>query len=263
MSRIQIDKNSGLSNRPVYEVAVVAPALNEADNLRELLGEIDRAFAGTPRRHQVVIVDDGSDDATPTELAALADEFEHLVTLRHDTPLGQSAALWSGINAAESPIVCTLDADLQNDPADLPRMIDLLIQHQADLVQGDRSANRRDHVLRKIASAVGRFARWLIVSDATRDTGCGTRVMRTDTARYLPLDRPGMHRFIPACVAGFGGRVIETPVNHRPRQHGKTKYGTGILKRGLPGLRDCFVVRALIRRGQRGTEVHVRAVAVD
>lgn len=242
-------------NRPTnaptdFDLAVVIPALNEAGNLRPLVEQIDRAFASTPIRYQIVVVDDGSRDATAAELKPLAETRRDVCVASHDKPRGQSAALRTGMQASSAPLIATLDADLQNDPADLPRMLDLLESHHADLVQGDRTANRRDHTARRIASAVGRWARRLIVGDRVRDTGCATRVMRRAFALRLPLDRPGMHRFIPACVAGFGGEVIETPVNHRPRHTGKTKYGTGLIKRGLPGLRDCFRVRRLIRAAQ-------------
>lgn len=247
-----------MPNKPIpsraafaYEVAVVAPALNEAGNVAPLVEQIDAAFAPTGRRVQIIIVDDGSTDATPAQLAALQRRFPQLQTIRHESPRGQSASLHAGIHAADAPLVCTLDADLQNDPADLPRMVELLDEKNADLVQGDRSANRRDHTLRKAASLVGRYARKLIVGDGTRDTGCATRVLRRELALSLPLHRPGMHRFIPACAAGFGGKVVETAVHHRPRHQGQTKYGTGLLKRGLPGLRDCFAVRAMIRHAKR------------
>lgn len=236
---------------PGYDITVVAPARNEEGNLTRLTQEIFQAFHGVGSTCQVVIVDDGSTDDTPRELAALSETYPEFTTRRHAVGLGQSAALFTAIRLAQAPLIATLDADLQNDPADLPAMVRLLRRENADLVQGDRTANRCDHVARRAASHVGCLARHLIVGDRVRDTGCGTRVMRAEIARQLPLDRPGMHRFIPACVAGLGGRVIETPVNHRPRRHGKTKYGTGLVSRGLPGLRDCFTVRAMIRQARR------------
>jgi len=238
-----------------YDLTVVAPARNEAGNLTPLVQQINHAFDATDHRVQIILVNDGSTDATADELATLGDTHPNLVALHHDTPQGQSAALHAGIHAAQAPLVCTLDADLQNDPADLPRMVALLREHRADLVQGDRSANRQDHALRKLATSVGWLARRVIVGDTVRDTGCATRVLRADVARRLPLHRAGMHRFIPACVAGLGGKVIETPVHHRPRHAGKTKYGTGLLKRGLPGIRDCFAVRVMIRQAKRETAV--------
>ena len=238
-----------------FDLSVVAPARNECGNLTPLVDQIRQAFSGRAIRVQVVLVDDGSTDGTAKELAHLVARDPGVCGLTHTSSRGQSASLHSGIGAASAPLVATLDADLQNDPADLPGMIEMLNRHRADLVQGDRTANRRDHLARRVASVVGRWARQAIVGDRVRDTGCATRVMRRSFAVRLPLDRPGMHRFIPACVAGLGGRVIETPVNHRPRHAGRTKYGTGLIKRGLPGLRDCFIVRALIRREQRQAAV--------
>ena len=232
------------------EITLVAPALNEAGNLTPLLEQTDAAFRAAGIVYRVIVVDDGSTDATPAELAVLRQRMPHVDFIRHDTPLGQSAAMHRGIQAATTPLVATLDADLQNDPGDLPRMVKLLRETGADLVQGDRSANRRDHFARRVASVVGRKARGLILGDPVRDTGCSARVLRLEYAQRLPLYRKGMHRFIPACTAGFGGKVVETPVNHRARSAGKTKYGTGLLKRGLPGLRDCFVVRLMIRRAR-------------
>jgi len=238
---------------PVYDLSVVTPAHNEAGNLTPLLAEIRQAFGPTGLRVQVLMVDDGSADATARELSGLMQRDPDLRVLRHDRARGQSAALFQGIAAAAAPLLATLDADLQNDPADLPAMLALLHDQHADLVQGDRSAHRRDHAGRRAASAVGRLFRRVLLRDPVRDTGCATRIMRTEMARRLPLDRDGMHRFVPACVAALGGRVVEIPVNHRPRHTGRTKYGTGVLKRGLPGLRGCFFVRRLQRQHNSAT----------
>ncbi len=240
---------------PPAQITLVAPALNEAGNLTPLLEQVDTAFREAGIAYHAIIVDDGSTDATASELACLGRRMTTLRTIRHEVPRGQSAALYSGIQAAVTPLVATLDADLQNDPADLPRMVALLHETRADLVQGDRSANRRDHAARRAATFVGRLARRIIVGDRVRDTGCATRVIRTALAQRLPLHRPGMHRFIPACAAGLGGKVVETPVNHRGRGVGKTKYGTGLIKRGLPGLRDCFAVRCMIRQARNAPEI--------
>lgn len=234
-----------------YDISVIAPARNEQGNSARLTQEILEAFDSANTTCQIIIIDDGSTDGTPDELASLAATHQNFITRRHPVGQGQSAALFTAIQLAKAPLIATLDADLQNDPADLPAMVRLLRQENADLVQGDRTANRCDHVARRAASVVGCIARHLIVGDRVRDTGCGTRVMRAEFARRLPLDRPGMHRFIPACIVGLGGHVIETPVNHRPRQNGTTKYGTGLFTRGLPGLRDCFTVRAMIRQARR------------
>ena len=233
-----------------YDLTVVAPARNEAGNLAPLLAEVRAAFAGRSERVQVVFVDDGSTDATAAELKGLAAADPDLTVVTHPVGRGQSGALRSGFAAARSATVATLDADRQNDPADLPPMLDRLHTEHVDLVQGDRTAHRADHAGRRLASGVGRLARKHLLHDTVRDTGCATRVLRTELARRLPLDVDGMHRFIPACAAALGGRVVETPVSHRPRRAGRTKYGTDVLRRGLPGLRGCFYVRRLQRHGR-------------
>ena len=248
MSTPTTHPTSGPRVANAYDLSVVAPAHNEAGNLAPLLDQIRDAFNPAGLRVQVLLVDDGSTDATANELNELAQRDHDLKVLRNEHARGQSAALHLGIAAATAPLLATLDADLQNDPADLPAMVTLLRDRCADLVQGDRTARRRDHAGRRAASAIGRWFRRALLHDPVRDTGCATRVMRTEIARRLPLDHDGMHRFIPACVAALGGRVVETRVNHRPRHAGQTKYGTGILKRGLPGLRGCFFVRRLQRQ---------------
>ena len=127
-------------------------------------------------------------------------------------------------------------------------MLRLLKEEEADFVQGDRSRDRQDTWMRRRASWVGRSARNLILNDPVRDTGCSARVMRADLARRLPLQYRGMHRFFPAYAQRLGARIIEYPVHHRPRAAGETKYGVGMLSRGLAGLADCFAVRWMGKR---------------
>ncbi len=179
-------------------VSLLIPARDEAGNPGPLLCEIDRAFADSPHRPQVIFINDGSADATGRQIDRLAADHPHVLALHHPAPRGQSAALRTGLLAAEAPLIATLDADLQNDPADLPRMIDLLHLRAADLVQGDRSAHRRDHLGRRLASAGARWVRRALLADPIRDTGCSTRVLSRELARRLPLHQPGMHRLIPA-----------------------------------------------------------------
>ena len=228
---------------PAADLSILVPALDEAGNLAPLVDQIHRAFAHAPRPPQIVLVDDGSQDDTARNIDALARRHSHVCALHHPRRRGQSAALRTALLAATAPLIATLDADLQNDPADLPRMVELLVARQADLVQGDRTAHRRDPPGRRLASAVGRWTRRALLGDRVRDTGCGTRVLRRELALALPLQRPGMHRFIPACAARLGAVVVETPVAHHPRRRGRSKYGTAPLRRGLPALRDCLWTR--------------------
>ncbi|HEX7008473.1 MAG TPA: glycosyltransferase, partial [Phycisphaeraceae bacterium] len=151
--------------------------------------------------------------------------------------------------------IATLDADLQNDPADLPAMLELVRSGQADMVQGDRSRNRQDNVVRRVGSVVGRrFRRWLL-GDPIRDTGCSARVVRAHIAKQFPLQFKGMHRFMPVYARMLGAQVVEMPVNHRPRAAGQTKYGLGVLNRGIAGFIDCLALRWMMKR-YRDTTVH-------
>lgn len=249
------------------ELSVVAPAHNEQDNVAALADEIAGALGQIDGSFEFILVDDGSTDLTAKNALALiaTRPWMRLVSMR-DTPPpspthpgrgnGQSAAFHAGFRAARGRLVATLDADLQNDPADLPAMIGILRQTQADMVQGDRSHARKDNAIRRIGSIVGRLFRRMILGDAVRDTGCSLRVMRREVALRLPLEFRGMHRFIPVSAARMGYRVVEHPVNHRPRHAGTTKYGLGIAQRAFPALIDCFAVLWMAgrRRSVEATE---------
>ncbi|MFG0285496.1 MAG: glycosyltransferase family 2 protein [Phycisphaerales bacterium JB039] len=235
------------------DLSVVAPAHDEQDNIRPLVEQVAGALEPLGLRWELILVDDGSTDATRREALALMAQRPWLrcVAMTGTPPgrgHGQSAAFHAGFRAARGELIATLDADLQNDPADLPAMLDLLRSAGADMVQGDRSRNRRDSAVRRAGSVVGRaFRRWLL-GDTIRDTGCSLRIMRREIAVRLPLEFKGMHRFIPVTARHMGYTVVETPVAHRPRTAGETKYGMGVAQRALPGLIDCFAVRYMRSR---------------
>lgn len=241
-------------------LSIVAPAHNEAENVVALVEAVGGALSGPEgasalrgREWELVIVDDGSTDATRERLLE-AQRREHrlrIVAMTRTPPGkggGQSAAFWAGFRAARGEVIATLDADLQNDPEDIPRLIRLLEERRADLVQGDRSGDRRDNVVRRAGSVVGRVFRRMILGDTVRDTGCSLRVMTRRIALAIPLEYRGMHRFIPVFAASLGAKVVETPVVHRPRAAGATKYGLGVWQRAIPGLLDCFAVRWMFAR---------------
>ncbi|MEQ9455673.1 MAG: glycosyltransferase family 2 protein [Phycisphaeraceae bacterium] len=230
------------------ELSIVVPALDEEGNVGPLVDEIDRCVRGVGIEVELIVVDDGSRDGTLGVLKAKQSAYGWLRVLHRAEPGGQSAAMAAGIAAARGAWVATLDADLQNDPGDLPEMLAIAKRDGVDLVQGDRSANRRDHAIRRWASAVGRFARGAIVGDRTRDTGCSARVMRAGYAKRLPLQFKGMHRFIPATVRILGGSIAEMRVSHRERHSGSTKYGLGLVNRGVAGFIDCLAVRWMSKR---------------
>mgnify|MGYP002783752166 FL=1 len=243
------------------DLSVVAPAHNEAENVHELVRQVHAALAPLPIRWEFVIVDDGSTDRTAELVASLlpSSPFLRLISMR-DTPPGkgngQSAAFHAGFRAARGNLIAVLDADLQNDPADIPAMLDLLARSHADMVQGDRSHARKDSPIRRIGSIVGRLARRWLLGDTIRDTGCSLRVFKRSFALRLPLEFRGMHRFIPVSVAHMGGKVVEMPVHHRPRLAGTTKYGFG-LGRAIPGLIDLLAVRYMRNRRRPTASVEV------
>lgn len=239
-------------------LSVVAPAHNEQDNIEPLVLEIEKALAAARIPFEAIIVDDGSTDQTRARLLALMPSRPWLrCVAMTKTPKGkgngQSAAFHAGFRAARGSLIAVLDADLQNDPADIPKVIELMRSSGADLVQGDRSHARQDNAVRRVGSIVGRlFRRWLL-GDIIRDTGCSLRVMTREVALKLPLEFRGMHRFIPIMAVHLGYKVVQMRVSHRPRVAGETKYGLGIVQRALPGLHDLFAVRWMKSR-RRPTE---------
>ncbi|MDX2116526.1 MAG: glycosyltransferase family 2 protein [Planctomycetota bacterium] len=240
---------------PTPRISLIAPAHNEAENVQRLVEEVGRAgpglaraLGGEPGDFEFVLVDDGSTDDTRARALALQPErpWLRIIAMTRTPPGkggGQSAAFHAGFRACRAPLVGVLDADLQNDPADLLAMLELLQRQNADMVQGDRSANRRDNLVRRVGSIVGRRFRAWILGDTIRDTGCSLRLLKREIAVQLPLEFRGMHRFIPVTARHLGYKVVEMPVSHRPRVAGETKYGMGVLTRALPGLIDCFAVR--------------------
>jgi len=242
-------------------ISIVAPAHNEEDNIRALVDEVERAGRalagplGVPAGEgfEFVVVDDGSTDLTRARLLELGTSRPWLrVIAMTKTPPGkgngQSAAFHAGFRACRGELVAVLDADLQNDPADLVAMLELLRSANADMVQGDRSRNRRDNLVRRVGSIVGRSFRGWILGDTIRDTGCSLRLLKREIALKLPLEFKGMHRFIPVMARHLGYTVVEMPVSHRARVAGETKYGMGITQRAIPGLIDCFAVRWMRQR---------------
>jgi dolichol-phosphate mannosyltransferase len=234
-------------------LSVVAPAHNEAENIAQLVEQTGLALSAAGVTFELIIVDDGSTDTTRACIAELMAARPWLRGLSmRDTPPGrgngQSAAFHAGIRAARGTFIATIDADLQNDPADLPAMLDLARERNADFVQGDRSHARRDNLIRRVSSRVGRFFRRLILRDVVRDTGCSLRIMRRQVALRLPLEFRGVHRFMPFLAHSMGSVVVEMPVRHRERVAGVSKYGLGITQRAIPGLIDCFAIRWMTSR---------------
>lgn len=229
------------------QLSVVVPVLNEAGNIEPLLAEIRSALDG--RYHfEVLYVDDGSSDATVSELETARLRHRWLRVVTHHRTCGQSAALRTGVMAARGRWIATLDGDGQNDPDDIPRLLDvagyMAAAGQPVLVAGYRT-QRQDNALKRASSRVANAVRSRLLGDATPDTGCGLKVFaRVDFLALPYFDH--MHRFLPALVQRAGGHVTSVEVNHRHRQRGRSKYGT--LDRLLVGVVDLLGVMWLQRR---------------
>jgi glycosyltransferase involved in cell wall biosynthesis len=224
---------------------VVIPVFEERDNLEPLHRELSVALAEVKGGVELIYVDDGSRDGSAEVLLDLAKRDERVRVLRFAENSGQSAAFAAGFQAARGEIVATLDADLQNDPADLPRLLAAL--HHADVVNGVR-LGRRDGLVRRVSSRIGNGFRNWVTRESITDVGCSLRVMRASYLRRVKLYR-GMHRFLPTLLRLEGARVTELPVSHRPRRHGRSKYGIG--NRLFVGLADVFAVRWMQKRQLR------------
>ncbi len=226
---------TGPSNSPA--LYVVVPVFNEEENMSILQSELRSALAGVD--YEIVFVDDGSVDRSVEKI----EKAPQVRILRFEKNTGQSAALYVGIIAARGGTIVMIDADLQNDPADIPRLL-AEISRGADLVCGYR-AQRKDTIAKRLTSRIANFVRSRFTKDGVRDTGCTLKAMRRECVRAL-VPFKGMHRFIPALIKGAGYRLVEIPVNHRPRRFGQTKYGLG--SRALRATIDMFGVRWLLSR---------------
>ncbi len=218
-------------------VSVVVPLFNEEENVPTLQAELVSALDGLD--YEIIFVDDGSGDGTIARIAA----GPRIRVLPFAKNAGQSAAMYAGLHAARGAIAVLIDGDLQNDPADIPRLLGE-IEKGADLVCGYR-AKRKDTRVKRLTSRVANFVRSRFTKDGVRDTGCSLKAMRRECiATLVPFK--GMHRFIPALVKGGGYKLVEIPVNHRARKFGVSKYGLG--NRAVRATVDMFGVRWLLSR---------------
>ncbi|MAR71194.1 MULTISPECIES: glycosyltransferase family 2 protein [unclassified Halomonas] len=225
-------------------LSVVIPAHNEAANLPTLLDEIEQALS--QQAYEVIVVDDGSDDDTWPLLVTRAHRQDTLRPLRHRDSAGQSTALWQAARHARGEWLATLDGDGQNDPADIPALLEAAKAARVDLVGGHR-VTRQDSALKRLSSRVANAVRARLLGDGSPDSGCGLKVIRRQAFLSLPyFDH--MHRFLPALVAAQGGRCLSHPVKHRPRRAGRSHYG--LSNRLWVGITDLIGVRWLQRRSR-------------
>lgn len=226
------------------EISLVIPVYNEEGNLPVLAQEITAAMAGITAVWEVLFVDDGSTDSSLAVIRSLAAGSPQIRYIALEKNSGQSAAFAAGIREAKGGILVTLDADLQNDPADIPAMLDVYGKDGVTMVVGWR-AKRKDTFAKRAASKVGNAVRNWLTRDTIKDTGCSLKVMRADMARNLPVFN-GMHRFFTTLMRLEGAKIVEIKVSHRPRFAGVSKYG--ILDRARKTVFDLLAVRWLQNR---------------
>ena len=218
-------------------LSVVVPLYNEEANVLILQEELRAALNGLD--YEIIFVDDGSVDRTAERIEAAG----NIRLIRFEKNSGQSAAIYAGLTTARGATLVIIDGDLQNDPADIPKLL-AEIARGADLVCGYR-LKRRDTLVKRATSRIANAVRSRYTKDGVRDTGCTLKAIRRECVSTL-LPFKGMHRFIPALVKAAGYRLVEIPVNHRPRRFGQSKYNLG--NRALRATIDMFGVRWLLSR---------------
>lgn len=227
-------------------VSVVLPVHNERPNLGLLFEEVASALGAIS--HELIAVDDGSTDGSDTELHRLRERFPGLRVVTLERRSGQSAAIAAGLDAARGDIVVTLDADGQNDPADILALVQILREQPSVVAAIGYRTPRADSRWKGFQSRVANAVRNRITHDGMRDTACGLKAARRSALVQIPRF-DGLHRFIPALLQAQGGRVEQVPVAHRPRRAGRSKYG--MWDRALRGLIDALAVRWYRRRALR------------
>ncbi len=227
---------------PPASVSVVVPCYNEEGSIAELHSEICAAFEGAQETFEVIYVDDGSTDGTSEVLQSLHRRDERVEVIRRRRNGGKASALAAGFAHARGPVICMVDADLQDDPAELPPLVRRVRSGDKDMIVGWKK-NRRDPITKVLPSRVFNWMLRRLSPAKLHDFNCGLKVLSADVARAVPL-YGDLYRFLPAFAAAQGFEVSEVAVNHRPRRHGRSKYGAG---RFLRGFLDLFTVLLLTR----------------
>jgi glycosyltransferase involved in cell wall biosynthesis len=219
------------------DLSLVIPAYNEEESIEDCVREADGVLSSLGKRYEIVVVDDGSTDGTFERLRSLKKTVPALRAARFKEHRGQTTAMAAGFERARGAVIATMDADMQNDPADIPRLLERLSEW--DIVCGVRE-KRRDTFVKRASSLIANAVRNRFTHENIRDVGCTLRVYRREYLDRVKLFE-GMHRFLPTLLKLEGARVVEIPVNHRPRMRGANKYGIG--NRLFKGLRDLSAVR--------------------
>lgn len=224
------------------KISYVIPVYDEQDNIGLLYDEICKVCSKLDNDYEIILVDDFSRDKSLEIIQELSVKDHHVKYIAFAKNTGQSAALYAGFQYATGDIIITMDADLQNDPADIPEMMKLFGEY--DMVNGWRFS-RKDTLSKRIASKIGNFVRNTVIHEDIHDTGCSLKIMRASMLKKVKMFK-GLHRFLPAMMRMEGAKVVEMKVNHRHRQFGVSKYTN--LRRGVEALYDLICVRWMIKR---------------
>ncbi|MBU1040644.1 MAG: glycosyltransferase family 2 protein [Proteobacteria bacterium] len=226
-------------DRPI--VSIISPIFNELDNIKPFYTKINNVLHGLVEPCEVIFVNDGSTDGSIDYLKEIASRDPRVKVISFTRNFGQTPAIMAGIEHAQGDLIVTIDSDLQNDPEDIPLMIELIKDNKVDVVSGWRN-DRKDHTLtRRIPSFLAnRLISWL-TGIKLHDYGCSLKIYRADVLKKVNLYGE-LHRFIPALVAQAGGKIMEVKVRHHPRSSGKSKYG---LERVIKVFFDLFLLKFL------------------
>jgi glycosyltransferase involved in cell wall biosynthesis len=226
---------------PVW-VSVVIPVFNEEENLRLLTEELMQVLESLNKSWEIIFINDGSTDGSNLVLRELGRSFPRVRTITFKRNCGQTAAFDAGFKAARGEIIITMDADLQNDPQDIPRLLEKIVDYDAACGWRHR---RNDPFIKRISSRIANFVRNKLSDEDIADVGCSLKVFKAASVKKLKL-YSGMHRFFPTLIKMEGGRVIEVKVNHRPRRNGASKYN--IRNRMMRSFIDLLAVRWMKKR---------------
>jgi dolichol-phosphate mannosyltransferase len=227
---------------PGTRISIVIPAFNEAENLPVLLQEIEQVMAQHPAQWEILLVDDGSTDNTLEVMMELKRKLQPVRVFALRKNHGLSAALDAGFRKATGDVIVSLDADLQNDPADIPKLLEMLPEY--DVAIGIR-VRRKDNFVKRISSRIANGIRDLLLQEKWQDTGCTLKAYKRDYLEKIKLFH-GLHRFLPTLLLMEHARILEVPVNHRERIHGQSKYH--LWNRLTGPLRDLLAVRWMKQR---------------
>lgn len=224
------------------DISVIIPVYNEMENIPILIDEIDETLKNN-YNFEIIFIDDCSDDNSYKILNQYKDKYQ-LRIYRNKKNLGQSYSIYKGVKNAINNIIVTLDADGQNDPKDIPVLMDAYKKKNLKLIGGIRE-NRKDNYVKIISSKIANKIRQYLLNDNCKDTGCGLKIFDRNIFLLFPYFN-GIHRFLPALFKGYGHKTDFINVNHRVRKYGKSKYGT--IDRLFRGIRDIIKVKNIINK---------------